>query len=232
MTVLLFGVLRELAGANEIHLDIDADATVTELRAALARQAPDLADALGSCRVAVDGRYAEEATPVGADAEIALIPPVSGGAPVPTCHVELRSSPIDVEALRRWVTTDATGGTTVFTGTVRDHHEGKRVLRLEYEAYARMAEPALREIAEGVADAYGLARVAVVHRLGPLAIGDAAICVAASAAHRGETFEAVAEMMNRIKHDVPIFKHEFYADGSDAWVRCAHLHPSPEGAAP
>lgn len=137
----------------------------------------------------------------------------------------LTNDPIDAVALRDSMEDPACGGFVVFEGRVRDHHEGRRVLRLEYEAYTRLALTEGNAILETVKNTFGVDRIECVHRTGSLEVGEVAIWVGAIAAHRGECFQAVAKAMDLIKHTVPIWKHEFYLDGSEAWVHCTHGHP-------
>lgn len=125
--------------------------------------------------------------------------------------------PIDVAAVLASVADAAHGAVASFVGHVRDHHGGRAVVRLEYSAYDAMAEAeTARIVAE--AEARWPARVAVVHRVGALAIGDVAVVVAAGAAHRDAAFAAARHAIEEVKRRVPIWKKEYYADGSVAWV--------------
>lgn len=129
----------------------------------------------------------------------------------------LSEAPLDLAALVAEVSAADRGGIATFLGLVRDHHEGRDVLRLEYSAYPRMAEAECEAI---VAEAMGRwpVRIAVRHRLGTLAVGDAAVAVAAAGAHRDEAFAACRYLIEELKRRVPIWKKEFYADGSVGWV--------------
>ena len=111
------------------------------------------------------------------------------------------------------------GAVVVFLGTVRNHHEGRAVKGIRYEAYEAMAADVLNEIASGVAERFGTDRIAVVHRVGELTIGDASIAVATSAPHRAEAFGAAQEIMEEVKRRVPVWKHEHFMDGTTEWVR-------------
>ncbi len=218
--IILFGALRDAAGSGTIAAHAT---TVAELRNELADRFPSFAGLLPSCRVAIDLEYANDSAPISSANEVAVIPPVSGGRDSSEqLLVKLTDQPIELAGIHEFIGDPTAGGNTVFTGTVRNHHQGKTVRSLAYEAYPAMAERMLAAIAGQALTDFPLARVAVVHRVGDLAIGDAAICVAASAAHRAETLDAVAWMMNRIKADVPVWKLETYADGSRSWVRCDH----------
>ena len=110
------------------------------------------------------------------------------------------------------------GGTGVFIGTVRNHHEGRAVQALKYTAYAPVAEKMIRAIEQEIQEKYALHYVRVVHRIGKLDIGDKAIIAIAYAPHRREAFQACEEAVERVKHEVPVWKEEFYTDGSSQYV--------------
>ena len=129
----------------------------------------------------------------------------------------LSFEPIDVAALGRAVTAPERGGVVSFVGLVRNHHEGREVVELEYSAYGPMAERAIAAITAEVQQRWPV-RVAVAHRLGRLAIGEAAVAVVVAGGHRGEAFEACRYAIEEVKRRVPIWKREKYADGSEAWV--------------
>jgi molybdopterin synthase catalytic subunit len=131
--------------------------------------------------------------------------------------------PIDIAALSRTGPED--GALCVFTGVVRNHNEGKSVLYLEYEGYEEMVEAIFAEIAAEARTRFGVSRVKIVHRLGRMEIGEASVAVAVSSPHRGEAFEACRFAIDTLKHKAPIWKKEFYEDGS-SWLEgpggCAH----------
>jgi len=131
--------------------------------------------------------------------------------------VYLTQSPLDLEELLASVQSPERGGVACFLGTVRNHHGGREVLRLEYSAYAPMVEA---ECARIVAEAESRWQVALTlrHRIGRLETGDAAVAVAAASAHRDEAFVACRHVIEELKRRVPIWKREYYADGSVAWV--------------
>lgn len=131
--------------------------------------------------------------------------------------VDIRAAPLSVDEVMAAVSDAAAGGVTLFVGAVRDHDENKAVTGLEYSAHPT-AYDQLREVAEEVAREYDVLAVAAVHRVGELAIGDAAVVVATAAAHRAEAFEASRALIDRLKARVPIWKHQLFADGSDEWV--------------
>lgn len=116
----------------------------------------------------------------------------------------------------------SSGGVASFVGVVRNHHEGKDVLRLFYEAYSAMAEKVMGEIIAEVIAKTGARAIRAIHRTGWLEIGDAAVAIVAEAPHRAEAFAACRATIDEIKHRLPVWKKELYTDGSDAWVRCHH----------
>ncbi|HEY0902944.1 MAG TPA: molybdenum cofactor biosynthesis protein MoaE [Marmoricola sp.] len=129
----------------------------------------------------------------------------------------LRDAPLDVGEVTAAVADRAAGGVNVFVGAVRDHDGGQEVVRLEYSAHPT-AERLLREVAAEVAAEFDVIAVAAVHRVGVLAVGDLAVVSAVSAAHRGEAFDASRALIDRLKQRVPIWKHQLFADGTDAWL--------------
>lgn len=130
---------------------------------------------------------------------------------------------IDVAALSRCEPED--GASCVFSGVVRNHNEGKAVLYLEYEGYEEMVEQIFEDISKEALERFGVTRVQIVHRLGRMEIGETSVAVAVSSPHRGEAFEACRFAIDTLKHKAPIWKKEFYADGS-SWLEgpggCAH----------
>jgi len=130
--------------------------------------------------------------------------------------VWLVREPIDVAALQ--ATGSGDGALCLFVGVVRDHNEGRRVLRLEYEAYEEMALPLMERIAADCRERWRVSDVRIVHRLGPLAIGEASVAVAVASPHRREAFEACRYAIDTLKATVPIWKKEFYADGRAAFI--------------
>jgi molybdopterin synthase catalytic subunit len=123
----------------------------------------------------------------------------------------------DVESL---VASSAAGAVVTFSGDVRDHDHGKAVAHLEYEGHPTAAA-VLAEVARDVAARHDVIAIAVMHRVGPLAVGDSALVAAVSAAHRGEAFQACADLVDETKHRLPVWKHQVFSDGTDEWVNCA-----------
>lgn len=131
--------------------------------------------------------------------------------------VEIRDTALSVDEALDAIRDPAAGGTVVFVGAVRDVDEGKSVTRLDYTAHPT-AVAELRTVAEAVASRFPVVAVAVTHRIGELQIGDLAVIVAVSAAHRGEAFEAARALIDELKATVPIWKHQVFDDGSQEWV--------------
>lgn len=130
---------------------------------------------------------------------------------------DLRNADLDLAELIALVAHESAGAIATFTGVVRDHDGGRKVTRLEYEAHPQAAAY-LQASAEKIVERHDGVRVAVAHRTGRLAIGDAAIVAVVAASHRKEAFAAVADLVDEVKATVPIWKHQFYADGTDDWV--------------
>jgi molybdopterin synthase catalytic subunit len=133
---------------------------------------------------------------------------------------ELRDTPLSVDEVLSAVSDPAAGGVAMFIGAVRDHDHGQDVTRLGYTAHPSAATE-LRRVAEKVAASFSATAVAVVHRVGDLAIGDLAVVVAVSCPHRGEAFDACRALIDELKRSVPIWKHQQYAGGGSEWVNSA-----------
>jgi molybdopterin synthase catalytic subunit len=131
--------------------------------------------------------------------------------------VDLRETPLDVAEVVAALDGDSSGGLTLFVGRVRDQDAGKGVAGLDYSAHPSALEK-MREICERVAAEHQVHGVAAVHRVGTLAIGDVAVIIATTAAHRGDAFAASRALIDTLKSEVPIWKHQRFADGSDEWV--------------
>jgi MoaE-MoaD fusion protein len=206
VSVRLFAGLRERAGAERISVELPDEARVGDLLAALANT-PVGPLQPGQCVVAINREYARVDEPIAAGDEVALIPPVSGGAG-PVRRVRVSGEPLSLDALSAAVRDSRAGAVVCFEGVTRD------VPTLEYEAYAEMAEPRLRAIAEEEAARHGLCAVAVEHRIGTVPLGEPSVIVAASAAHRGEAFAGARAVIDRVKAEAPIWKVEVGEDGS------------------
>lgn len=196
--VRLFAMLRERAGAGEVSLELADGASV---RDALDRLG-DLADGLPLV-MAVNREYAPEDQVLGPGDELALIPPVSGGS---APHVAVTDAPLSLDALVARVRDRRAGAVVTFQGVTRE------VERLEYESYAQMAEERLAAIAREAVERHGLCAAAVEHRVGAVPLSEPSVCVATSAAHRGEAFTGAREIIDRVKAEAPIWKKEVEGD--------------------
>jgi molybdopterin synthase catalytic subunit len=223
VTVLLFAGLRDRLGTETIELDIDAGTSADELLALLARAHPEIAGPLGHCRVAIYQGFARGHDTIDAPVEIAVIPPVSGG--LDHAHAKgggdpprylLTEAPLEPARVTQAVTHAHAGGVTSFIGNVRKSSHGHSIAHLEYDAYRPMALRVIREIGATIETEVPGARVAIHHRLGRLKIGESAVVIAASAAHRAEAFQACRAAIEALKRDVPIWKREV-ADSGETW---------------
>lgn len=211
--VRLFGSLREAAGTAALELELPEGATVSDARAALAGRLPAAARLGPKVAVAVNQALAAGDTPLVNGDELALLPPVSGGS----ARCTLTTGPIDVAEVEGRVGGPDAGGVVTFVGRVRESARGRSILRLEYEAYAGMAEREMERIASEAASLWPGVRVAVAHRTGVLGVGEVAVVVVAAAPHRAEAFEACRFAIDRLKERVPIWKKEVATDGA-YWV--------------
>ena len=214
VTVLFFAAARERAGGAREVLEVPEGALVRDVLRLLTERHPALAPLLSHLRVAVDQEFVGLEAPVRMGAEVALIPPVAGGSPGLFSVVD---RPLRLEDVVEAVGGEAYGGLVTFSGSVRNQTKGRRVLRLEYEAYAPMAEKKLAEIGAEVAAQWPGTRLAIVHRVGTLVPGELAVVIAAAAPHRKEAFRGCEHAIERLKQDVPIWKKEFFEDG-EVWV--------------
>ncbi|MBM4420783.1 MAG: molybdenum cofactor biosynthesis protein MoaE [Chloroflexi bacterium] len=215
VTVRLFAGYREAAGVSRLDLDIAEPATAGDVVREIRRRHPHAGSGRGLA-IARNGDYVDPMAPLAEGDELALIPPVSGGAVQHPVRVLVREEPLSVDEALAAVRHESAGGIVVFLGTVRSASHGKAVTRLDYEAYAEMAEAKMREIAARLERTHG-ARVALHHRVGTLGIGEIAVIVAASAPHRPEAFAAARAGIDELKSVVPIWKKEHTDDGA-VWI--------------
>ena len=204
--VRLFAVFRERAGRERLALELPEGATVAEALRALGRR-PELEQLIAAMpvRAALNREYVDEDARLEPGDELALIPPVSGGA-TPATLARVTAEPLSVADLAAAVGRPGAGATVVFCGTTRD------VDRLEYEAYEEMAGERITEILAACQQRHGLEAVAAAHRVGEVPLGEPSVIVAVSAAHRGEAFAGAREAIDRIKAEAPIWKREVEGD--------------------
>jgi molybdopterin converting factor subunit 1 len=206
--VRLFAGLREQAGVGERELDLPAGSRLADVWAPLG-----LGDEPEGLLYAVNKDYATGDRLLADGDEVALIPPVSGGA------FRLTPGPIDLGAVIAEVADERAGAVATFLGTTRIESRGRTVDHLEYEAYEGMAEKVMAEIAEALSARYDLCRVAITHRIGRVGIGETSVAIAVSAPHREHALAACKEAIDTLKVDVPLWKKEVYDTGETWWVR-------------
>jgi MoaE-MoaD fusion protein len=206
--VRLFAGLREQAGVGERELDLPAGSRLADVWAPLG-----LGDEPEGLLYAVNKGYATGDRLLADGDEVALIPPVSGGA------FRLTPGPIDLGAVIAEVADERAGAVATFLGTTRIESRGRTVDHLEYEAYEGMAEKVMAEIAEALSARYDLCRVAITHRIGRVGIGETSVAIAVSAPHREHALAACKEAIDTLKVDVPLWKKEVYDTGETWWVR-------------
>lgn len=230
ITVQLFASLAESAGTRRIELPLDGATTAGGLTCAVIERYPALASMRDSVIVAVNAEYVSADFPIRAGDEVALIPPVSGGAAGPDdgsdAYFRITDAPLDVAAMHDLVLRPEAGAVSVFSGVVRNNNLGRDVDYLEYEAYPAMACKIMRQIADEVRARWEVCAVAMHHRRGRLEIGEASVVIAVSSPHRREGIEACHYAIDRLKAIVPVWKKEVWADG-EHWIE-GSLTPQAE----
>lgn len=210
-----FAVVRERLGREDELVEVAAGTTVAAALDELARRHDAVRALRGVLRCAVNQEMCDERRVLADGDELALIPPVAGGAGRHARVVAERAPSLD--ACIAAVSASGMGGIVTFTGMVRDHSQGRAVERLEYEAYPEMAEKVFAEICDEIERFWSGCRVAIEHRTGKLVVGDVAVVIAVAAPHRQEAFRACHEVIDRLKARAPIWKKEIGPDGA-SWV--------------
>ncbi|MGH3001853.1 MAG: molybdenum cofactor biosynthesis protein [Gaiellaceae bacterium] len=203
VNVRLFAGLRERAGWSQRSIDAE---TVGDVWSAL-----ELGDEPGGLLYAVDQEYAPRDRALADGDEVALIPPVSGGAYL------LSDEPLSLDRVVDEVRDEEAGAIATFTGTTRVHSRGREVTHLDYEAYEGMAERVMEEIAASLESRYELCAVAIHHRVGRVGIGDTSVVIAVSAPHRADALAACRDAIDELKERVPLWKKEVYSGGEE-WI--------------
>jgi molybdopterin synthase catalytic subunit len=215
VTVRLFAMLRERAGAGSLTLELPEGASVRDALDSLAGIAQDI-----PLVMAVNREYASEEQVLDAGDELALIPPVSGGSTRAAPWVRVSAEPLSLDGLAARVRDSRAGAVVTFAGVTRE------VERLEYEAYAEMAEERMAAIASEAVDRHGLCAAAVEHRVGEVPLSEPSVIVAVSAPHRGDAFAGAREIIDCVKAEAPIWKKEIEG-GEGRWVEGATPPPPP-----
>ncbi|TMQ16025.1 MAG: molybdopterin converting factor subunit 1 [Deltaproteobacteria bacterium] len=226
--VLYFAVFREQIGRDSDIVALPEGSQVRDAIVALAKRHPQIDRLRGRFRVAVNQDFSDDERVLVEGDEIALIPPVAGGADAPAGptagavsagarHVQLLATTLSVDRCIAAVGGAGMGGIVTFTGMVRRHSHGALIDHLEYEAYGTMAVREMTRLCDEIEAEIAGSRLAVEHRTGRLAVGDVAVVIAAAAPHRAEAFAACRAMIDRLKQRVPIWKKEVGDDGAE-WV--------------
>jgi MoaE-MoaD fusion protein len=204
VTVRLFAGLRERAGTA--RLDVDGVERVDDVWAKLG-----LGDEPAGLLYAVNREYADRGAALHNGDEVAVIPPVSGGA------FRISSEPLDLARVVEEAASDDAGAVATFVGTVRRRSRDRNVLHLEYEAFEEMAEPMLARLADDLTAKHGLSKVAIHHRIGRVEIGEPSVVIAVSAPHRAAALDACREAIDTLKKTIPLWKKEVYVGGEE-WI--------------
>jgi MoaE-MoaD fusion protein len=206
ITVRLFAALRERAGWSRQEVDLPDGAVVADVWPALG-----LGDEPPGLAYARNREYADREAAVANGDEVAVIPPVSGGA------FAIGPEPLDLDAVVAQVADPAAGAIATFVGTTRAQSRGRTVVHLEYDAYPEMAESEMARIADEVRGRHEVIHVAMAHRTGHVPIGEASVIIAVSAAHRGPAMDACREAIDTLKQTVPVWKKEVF-QGGEEWI--------------
>lgn len=223
--VLFFGLLKDLAGRAEEAAEFPPGTTIEQIWNGYAARYPALAPMRGSILMARNQEFADAAAAAADGDEIAFLPPVSGGSRRFTHEIvdadghffALTRDPVDTRAITGRLLQGKDGAVVVFEGVVRDNTKGRPTLYLDYECYEAMAVKVMARIGREIAGSCAISRIALVHRLGRMEIGETSVAVVTCAPHRGAAFEAALAGINRLKKTVPIWKKEHFADG-EVWV--------------
>ncbi|MGH9476283.1 MAG: molybdopterin converting factor subunit 1 [Terriglobales bacterium] len=229
VSVLLFAALAEQMGMRQLELELPAGSTAGAVWQQLRRGRPEWGEIGKTVVLAVNGEFQQPETPLREGDRVALLPPMSGGAPEFCYHTALVRGALPPAP--EW-SDSGIGAVVRFEGVTRDHTAGapgRRVLRLEYEAYEDMAAKRLAAIAQAANERWQLRGMEIVHRLGVVPLGEASVRVVAVAAHRSAAFEGCRFAIDTLKRSAPIWKKEFFSDGS-AWTEGEF--PGPEVSAP
>jgi len=225
--VLFFGLLKDVCGRAEDALTVPEGSTAGSVFDHYSAAFPRLRELASSIVLARNHEFASPKELLKDGDEIALLPPVSGGASGLATIREIRDpeghffglthQAIDPRAIECELLQGLDGAVVTFQGVVRNNTRGRATLRLEYECYEEMALRTMATIGRRIAAEFAISRIALVHRLGTMEIGEASVVVVTTAPHRKPAFDAALEGINRLKRTVPVWKKEFFADG-EVWV--------------
>jgi MoaE-MoaD fusion protein len=213
--VLFFGILRDVTGLREDSIDVPEGGQASAVFDQYAAQFPRLREMSASIVLAVNQKFCAPSTRLSEGDELAMLPPVSGGTE--DDYFALTRDAIDAAALGRRMLRGEDGAIVTFEGVTRNNTKGRPTRYLDYECYEPMALKTMAEIGREIAREHQISRIAMVHRLGRVEIGETSVVVIATAPHRRPAFEAALEGINRLKRLVPVWKKEYFADG-EVWV--------------
>ena len=219
--ILFFGVLKDLAGQGGESLDLPDNATLGDVLSHYEARIPRLKEWVSSIAMSVNQEYAGPEAKLSHGDEIALLPPVSGGAGKSepgdpkgrAKHAAIVRERIETRAVLEGIKRADDGAAVVFEGVVRDNTRGRRTLYLDYEAYEDMAVKQMEELSEQALSRFPIRDVAIVHRLGRLEIGEISVLIVVASAHRAAAFDACRWLIDTLKRTVPIWKKEYFEDG-------------------
>ena len=221
ISVLLFGILKEVVGRSGETVVLPEGTRVRELLHYYARETPQFEAMLPSLAISVNQEYSEVDRALHEGDEVGLLPPVSGGSSgrgeagsdVPG-EVQILRERIDTEAVVERLKCPPDGAAVIFDGVVRDNTRGRRTIYLEYEAYEAMALGQMQSLAVAARDRFAVRGVSIVHRVGRLEIGETSVLIAVAAAHRAAAFDACRWIIDTLKKTVPSWKKEYFEDGA------------------
>jgi molybdopterin synthase catalytic subunit/molybdopterin converting factor small subunit len=231
--VLFFGILKEIVGTSEEQLEVGEGEPLGRIFDRYTQRFPRMKAMASSIVLARNQQFCDRTSTAAEGDEIAFLPPVSGGSqPTATagnysheisderCFFALTRGVIDASGIARQILRGEDGAIVNFEGVVRNNTQGRVTRFLDYECYEAMAIKVMADIGRDIAGAWPIGRLAMVHRLGRMEIGDTSVAVVVTAPHRKPAFEAALEGINRLKRLVPIWKKEYFADG-EIWVEGA-----------
>jgi len=223
--VVFLGPSRELAQRDDLSIELPEGATIAEVRNQLESECPPLQGKLEAVRFAVNNSYALDKQRICEGDEIALIPPVSGGLPQGIV-VDLMDTPIRAEVMEAMLGGDThCGGQVSFVGMTRAESDDQhgQLIRLDYEAYTNMARDVMQRLAWEARERWALRNVVLVHRVGPVSLGEIAVYIGVAAGHRAECFDACRWLIDALKRDAPIWKKDVFEDGFIRWSGSPHV---------
>jgi MoaE-MoaD fusion protein len=230
--VLFFGQLREITGVAEDFAELSEGARIEDLYERYGRRFPRLLEFRASVAASINQEYAGFRSQLSTGDEVAFLPPVSGGQQAARASdlFELTRSAIPIDEISRSLRAPEVGALVVFDGFARNNFRGRPTLYLEYEAYEEMALAKIREIGAQMREKFAIHRIAIVHRLGRIEIGETSVLIAVSSSHRAAAFDACRYAIDTLKRTVPIWKKEFFADGA-IWAD-GEVPPATANSAP